>query len=48
MLPNWLLLAIAGMLVMAAGTAILLGRDQWSRWQSALEAWWNRRPVEAS
>jgi hypothetical protein len=46
--PNWLLLAIAGTLVMAAGTAILFGRDQWTIWQSNLEAWWNRRAAEAS
>jgi hypothetical protein len=43
-LPNWVLLAIAGMLVMAAGTAILLGRDQWTRWQSSVESWWNSGP----
>jgi len=46
-LPNWVLLAIAGTLVMAAGTAILLGRDQWTRWQSAIEVWWSRGPVGA-
>jgi len=40
--PNWLLLAIAGMLVMAAGTAILLGREQWTHWQASVEAWWTR------
>ncbi len=40
--PTWLLLATAGMLVMAAGTAILLGREQWTRWQSGIEAWWSR------
>jgi hypothetical protein len=37
-----LLLAIAGMLVMAAGTAILLGREQWTHWQASVEAWWTR------
>jgi hypothetical protein len=47
-LPNWVLLAIAGTLVMAAGTAILLGRDQWTRWQAAIEEWWNRSPAEAA
>ena len=46
-LPNWAMLAIAGVLVMAAGTAILFGRDQWTRWQSAIEAWWNCVPSEA-
>jgi hypothetical protein len=47
-LPNWALLAIAGTLVMAAGTAILFGRDQWTRWQAAIEEWWNRSPAEAA
>jgi hypothetical protein len=46
-LPNWALLAIAGTLVMAAGTAILLGRQQWTRWQVAIEEWWNGGLVEA-
>jgi hypothetical protein len=46
-LPNWAMLAIAGVLVMAAGTAILFGRDQWTRWQSAIEAWWNCVPSQA-
>ena len=46
-LPNWAILAIAGMLVMAAGTAILFGRDQWTHWQSAIEAWWNSGQAEA-
>ena len=40
-LPNWVILAIAGAAVMAAGTLILLGRDKWTRWHRALLAWWN-------
>ena len=40
-LPPWAMLAIAGTAVMAAGTAILFGRDQWTRWQHAFEAWWS-------
>jgi hypothetical protein len=41
-LPTWALLGIAGFVVMAAGTAILLARDRWSDWQRMLSAWWYR------
>ena len=44
-LPNWAILAIAGTAVMAAGTAILLGRDRWTDWQRMVEAWWSRDPL---
>ncbi len=44
-LPNWAILAIAGMVVMATGTAILLGRDRWTVWQRAVQTWWNREPL---
>jgi hypothetical protein len=40
-LPTWAMLALAGTAVMAAGTAILFGRDQWTRWQRAVEDWWS-------
>jgi len=40
-LPTWAMLALAGTAVMAAGTAILFGRDQWTRWQHAVEDWWS-------
>ncbi len=40
--PTWVLLSVAGMLVMAAGTGILLGREQWTVWQAGIEAWWSR------
>jgi hypothetical protein len=40
-LPSWALLAIAGILVMAAGTAILMGRDRWSEIQASLLGWWD-------
>jgi hypothetical protein len=49
-LPTWALLGLAGLVVMAAGTAILLARDRWSTWQRTLTAWWYREspvpPVE--
>jgi hypothetical protein len=41
-LPTWALLGIAGFVVMAAGTAILMARDRWSVWQRTLTAWWYR------
>jgi hypothetical protein len=41
-LPNWAILAIAGTAVMAAGTAILLGRERWTVWQHAVQSWWYR------
>ncbi len=44
-LPNWLTLTVAGLLLLAAGMAILLGRDQWTRWQRDVRAWWYREPL---
>jgi hypothetical protein len=44
-LPNWAILAITGVAVMAAGTAILLGRERWIEWQRMAQAWWNREPL---
>jgi hypothetical protein len=44
-LPNWAILAIAGTAVMAAGTAILLGRDRWVVWQRVIQAWWRHEPL---
>ncbi|MCH8849665.1 MAG: zinc ribbon domain-containing protein [Chloroflexi bacterium] len=41
-LPNWAILAIAGVAVMAAGTAILFGRERWTEWQRVLQVWWDR------
>jgi len=44
LLPSWAILALAGLLVMAAGVAILLGRERWTLWQQALQDWWRRPP----
>ena len=44
-LPNWLTVALAGLLLLAAGMAILLGREQWTRWQEQVEAWWKGEPL---
>ena len=29
---------------MAAGMAILLGRERWTVWQRTAQAWWEREP----
>lgn len=39
-LPNWIIVLIAGMGLLAVGFGILLGRERWSRWQDAVLAWW--------
>ena len=46
-LPPWAILAIAGSLVMAAGTAILLGRERWTEWQRSVRTWWESEPATA-
>ena len=47
-IPSWAILAIAGAAVMAAGTAILLGRDRWIVWQRSLQGWWRREAPTVS
>ena len=44
-LPNWATVALAGLLLLAAGMAILLGREQWTRWQQMVQAWWKGDPL---
>jgi hypothetical protein len=44
-LPNWAILAVAGTGVMAAGVAMLLGRDRWTHWQRNVLAWWSGETV---
>jgi len=39
-LPNWVVAMIAGAALLAAGMAILVGRDRWTRWQELLLSWW--------
>ena len=46
-LPNWVTLTLAGLLLLAAGMAILLGREWWTRWQRAVQAWWSGEPLSA-
>jgi hypothetical protein len=39
-LPTWATLSLAGVLLMAAGTAILSARDRWPAIQDAFLSWW--------
>jgi hypothetical protein len=41
-LPTWATLSAAGVLLMAAGTAVLSGKERWPAIQDALLAWWQR------
>ena len=40
--PYWVMLAIAGFLLLAVGLTILLHRDWWDRNRVRLRAWWRR------
>ncbi|MCH7811121.1 MAG: hypothetical protein IH958_00635, partial [Chloroflexi bacterium] len=44
-LPDWVTLTLAGLVLLAAGTAILLGRDTWLQWQASAQQWWRREPL---
>jgi hypothetical protein len=48
-LPNWIVILIAGLALLGIGTAILVGRDRWARWEEAILSWWNQtgRPQHA-
>jgi hypothetical protein len=39
-MPNWIVVMLAGMALLAGGSAILAGRDRWTRWQEHVLAWW--------
>ncbi len=41
-LPNWMTVAIAGLVLIGAGVTILLTREQWTRWQDEVRSWWYR------
>ena len=41
-LPNWIVALIVGMVLLALGLAILIGRDRWSRWEEAVMTWWDQ------
>ena len=43
-LPDWLAVALAGLLLLLAGMTILLGREQWTRWQREVQIWWRGEP----
>lgn len=40
-LPNWIVILIAGMALLGIGTAILVGRDRWGRWEGSIMSWWD-------
>jgi len=40
-LPNYIVFLIAGLALLGIGTAILIGRDRWSRWEHAILSWWD-------
>jgi hypothetical protein len=46
-IPTWAILAMAGALIMAAGTAILVSRERWTAWQETVLAWWSRQPPQS-
>jgi hypothetical protein len=39
-MPNWIVVMIAGVALLGIGTLILIGRDRWDRWEAALVKWW--------
>jgi hypothetical protein len=45
-MPNWVVVMVAGVALLAVGMGILMGRDRWSRWQEALMGWWADAGVE--
>jgi hypothetical protein len=40
--PYWLMLAVAGLLLLGIGIAVLLQRDWWDRNRARLQDWWER------
>jgi hypothetical protein len=40
-LPNYIVFLIAGLALLGIGTAILIGRDRWARWEHAILSWWD-------
>ena len=46
-IPNWVTLTLAGLLLLAAGMAILIGREEWTRRQRMAQAWWSGESLPA-
>jgi hypothetical protein len=42
--PNWIVALIIGMILLGIGLAILLGREQWTRWEERVASWWKAGP----
>ena len=43
--PYWVMLAVAGFVLLAIGLTVLLQRDWWDRTRLRLQAWWRRDAV---
>ena len=39
-LPNWVVVMLAGLVLLGIGVGILAGRERWAKWQDAMLAWW--------
>jgi mannose/fructose/N-acetylgalactosamine-specific phosphotransferase system component IIC len=39
-LPNWVIFATSGTLLLAIGFVLLLKRELWVRWQGRISTWW--------
>ena len=43
--PYWVMLAVAGFVLLAIGLTVLLQRDWWDRTRLRLQTWWRREAV---
>jgi len=41
-LPNWIVALMIGMVLLALGLGILIGRERWTRWEEAMMTWWDQ------
>ena len=41
-LPNWIVALMMGMVLLALGLGILIGRERWTRWEEAMMTWWDQ------
>jgi hypothetical protein len=39
-MPNWIVVALCGIGLLAIGMGILLGRERWEQWQKTVVSWW--------
>ena len=38
--PNWVIVMLAGLVLLGIGVGILAGRERWAKWQDAMLSWW--------